>query len=245
MPRFFIPKEQIPTITGSDVHHIRDVLRMKTGDFLELLDGTGKVYRVRILKIEQERIICEIISQQQIETEPKVKVTIAQALPKGRKMDLVVEKCTELGVYQIIPMLTERTIAKTAKLDRWRKIAKSAAEQSGRGTIPEVSPLTSFEDILKMRKQFDLALIPWELEKEKTLKQVLKNFLIPQSSNLQIPISRSSNILILVGPEGGFAQKEIDLAKEAGFISISLGKRILRTETAGLMILSALIYEFD
>jgi len=235
MPRIFVTKDQIPNISGSDVHYLRDVLRMRIGDPLELLDGTGNIYEAKILKMEKEKITCEIISLRQQESEPKVKVTLAQALPKASKMDLVVEKATELGVERIIPMLTERTVAKRVKLDRWRRLAKEAAEQSGRAIIPEIFDLTPFEEILKIKSRFDLALIPWELEKEKTLKQALRDFLTPQSPN----------ILVAIGPEGGFSQKEIELAKNAGFVSISLGKRILRTETAGLMVLSALIYEFD
>jgi len=245
MPRIFVAKDQIPNISGSDVHYLRDVLRMKMGDQLELLDGAGKVYLVKILKIEKEKISCEILSSYQQDSELKVKVTLAQALPKANKMDFVVEKCTELGVGRIIPMLTERTIAKKAKLDRWRRLAKEAAEQSGRAVIPEISDLISFEEVLKTKNQFDLALIPWELEKEKTLKQALKDFLISPSPNLQIPVSQSPNILVAIGPEGGFSQREIERAKSAGFVSVSLGKTILRTETAGLMVLSALIYEFD
>lgn len=231
MHRFFIPKDQIPNITGTDVHHIRDVLRMKVGDRLELLDGTGKIYETKISKIEKNKIACEIISSRTEESKPEVRVTLAQALPKARKMDFIIEKCTELGVNQIIPMLTERTIAKSVKLERSRKIAKEAAEQSGRTVIPEITELIKFEDVLKMRERFDLALIPWELEKEMTLKSSF--------------LHRPSSILALIGPEGGFSQKEIELAKEAGFVPVSLGPRILRTETAGMVILSIINYEFS
>jgi len=232
MHRFFTTKEQLPNLIGSDVHHLRDVLRMKVGDSLELLDGSGKIYTAKISEIEKNKITCEIISSKQEESEPKVKVTIAQSLPKASKMDLIIEKCTELGVHQIIPMQTERTIAKSPKLDRWKKIAKEAVEQSGRAIIPAISPLTDFQEVLKMRNQFELALIPWELEKNNSLKQALTTY-------------RPNHLLILIGPEGGFSQKEIELAKEAGFTPISLGKRILRTETAGIAVLSAIMYEYD
>jgi len=232
MHRFFVTKEQIPSITGSDVHHIRDVLRMKAGDSLELLDGMGKVHEAKISKIEKDKIICEVLSSHLEENEPKVKVALAQALPKARKMDFIIEKCVELGVNRIIPMLTERIVPKSVKLDRWQKISKSSAEQSGRAVIPEISPLTRFEEVLRLREKFDLALIPWELEKGITLKQVLKNLISP-------------NILIAIGPEGGFSQEEIKLSKEAGFVSVSLGKRILRSETAGMAALSAIMYELE
>jgi 16S rRNA (uracil1498-N3)-methyltransferase len=235
MRRFFLPKGRIPEITGADVHHIRDVLRMQPGDGLELLDGTGKIYTARISDIGKEKIRCEALSVREEEIEPKVKVTLAQSLTKGHKMDLVIEKCTELGVFNIIPMATERTVAKTAKADRWRRIAKEAAEQSARAIIPDISPLMDFEEVLKLRKQYDQALIPWELEKNHTLK---KHF-------TDIPISRHPDILIMIGPEGGFSQSEVEQAKRAGFISVSLGKRVLRTETAGMAVLAAIMYESE
>lgn len=241
MRRVFVPAEQIPVITGSDAHHIRDVLRMKTGDRLELLDGTGMVHEAEIKEIKKEKIVCRIIESGKTSTssvesskvESRIRITLAQSLLKTSRMDFVVEKCTELGVNQIIPMLTERTVAGKAKLDRWKKIAKSAAEQSGRAIIPEISPLMKFEGVLKMRNQFDLALIPWELEKEKTLKNVLTD---PRITELP-------DILFLVGPEGGFSQKEIKQAIKAGFVPLSLGKRILRAETAGMAVLAAIMYE--
>lgn len=228
-----MPSSQIPEIAGSDVHYLRDVLRAKVNDPIELLDGTGKIYEAKISKIEKGKIVCIIISSRQQESEPSVKVTLAQALPKARKMDFIIEKCTELGIERIIPMLTERTVGKSAKLDRWRKIAKEAAEQSGRAVIPEVLPPMKLEEVLKLKNQFDLALIPWELEKERTLKQSLQSPILPPFPH----------ILVLIGPEGGFSQKEIELAREAGFIPISLGKRILRTETAGMAVISAVMYE--
>lgn len=235
MHRFFVDKDQVPTITGSDVHHIKDVLRMKAGDKLELLDGTGKIYSAKILQITNEKIICKVISSRQDESEPKVKITLAQCLPKAKKMDLIIQKCSELGAHKIIPTLSERSIAKGEKLDRWKKIAKEAAEQSSRSSIPEITSLTKFEDVLKLKNEYDLALIPWELEKSNSLKKHLTDN----------RLTGYSDILIIIGPEGGFSQKEIELAKKAGFISVSLGKRILRTETAGMAILSILMYELE
>jgi 16S rRNA (uracil1498-N3)-methyltransferase len=206
---------------------------MKTGDRLELLTGDGRVHEAKIISLAPDRIDCEIISSRVADSEPKIKITLAQGLPKGRKIDLIVEKCVELGVREIIPLLTERTVAKEAKLERWRKIAKEAAEQSKRAIIPGVKPLTKFEDVLKLKDQFDLALIPWEEEKKTSLKQALA-------------ASRTArSILLLIGPEGGFSETEVGSAKKAGFISVSLGKRILRTETAGLATLAAIMYELE
>ena len=232
MHRFFVPQDQIPTIIGSDAHQIKNVLRLKVGDQIELLDGTGKIHTSKITKMEQNKIACNVLSTKHDETEPKIKVTLAQCLPKAKKMALIIQKCTELGIRQIIPTLSERSIAKGEKLDRWKKIAKEAAEQSGRSTIPEIAPLTKFADILKLKSQFDIALIPWELEKEITLKQILST---------QPP----NHLLVLIGPEGGFSQEEIKLAQEAGFTPVSLGKRILRTETASMAILAMIMYAFE
>ncbi|MFC1571733.1 16S rRNA (uracil(1498)-N(3))-methyltransferase [Candidatus Margulisiibacteriota bacterium] len=232
MHRFFVPQDQIPIIAGSDAHQIKDVLRLKTGDQLELLDGSGKVYSAKISEIKNERIICEIISSRQEKAKSAVKITLAQCLPKAKKMDLIIQKCTELGVDRIIPTLSERSIAKTEKLERWKKIAKEAAEQSGRTTIPEISQLTKFEDVLKINA--DLKLIPWELEQNRSLKQMLTDH----------RFTGSPDLLCLIGPEGGFSKKEVAAAQSAGFTSVSLGPRILRTETAGLAILAMINYEF-
>jgi 16S rRNA (uracil1498-N3)-methyltransferase len=235
MHRFFTPPDQFPVITGADAHQVKDVLRMKAGEHLELFTGDGQVHEAKIIGLAKDRIDCEIIFSTAAESEPKTKITLAQGLPKGRKMDLIVEKCVELGVRQIIPMLTERTVAKETKPLRWRKIAKEAAEQSKRALIPEIKPLTKFEDVLSLKAEFDLAIIPWELEQKTTLKQALT----PHCSLLPAP----SSILLLIGPEGGFSEAEIAAAKKAGFISVSLGPRILRTETAGLAALAAITYE--
>jgi 16S rRNA (uracil1498-N3)-methyltransferase len=232
MHRFFVPPDQLPIVSGSDAHQIKDVLRMKSGDQLELLDGTGKIYSAKISRIEKDQVVCAVLEHRTLNTELGTEVTIAQCVPKAKKMDNIIQKCTELGVARIIPTLSERSIAKGEKLERWKKIAKEAAEQSGRATIPAIAPLTKFDAVLKLKDQFDLALIPWELEKETALKSIVKN-------------KKITNLLILIGPEGGFSQKEIDRAKEAGFTSISLGKRILRTETAGMAMLAMLAYELE
>jgi 16S rRNA (uracil1498-N3)-methyltransferase len=237
MPRFFTPREQFPAVVGTDAHQIKNVLRMKLGDRLELLTGDSQVHEAKIIGLAKDRIECEIISSAPADSEPKIKITLAQGLPKGRKMDLIVEKCVELGVHQIIPLLTERTVGKEAKLERWRKIAKEAAEQSKRAIIPEIKSLSKFENVLKLKTEFDLSLIPWELEQKTTLKQAL-------TSNYSLPPSLSS-ILLLIGPEGGFSQSEVATAVKAGFVSVSLGPRILRTETAGLAALISILYELE
>lgn len=239
MHRFFLGKDQIPIIAGSDVHHIKDVLRMKVGNELELLDGSGKIYNAKIAEMEKDKIICEVLSERVEEFESKIKVTLAQCLPKAKKMDLIIQKCTELGAHKIIPTLSERSVSKGEKLPRWRKIVKEAAEQSGRSIIPEIAPLTPFEQVLKLKPEFDLALIPWELERETSLKKVLTTHLPAGKAG------QPNNLLILIGPEGGFSRKEIELAKPAGFTPLSLGPRILRTETAAMVVLSIINYEYS
>jgi 16S rRNA (uracil1498-N3)-methyltransferase len=233
MPRFFVPKDQIPEITGSDAHQIKNVLRMQKGDTLEILDGTGAIYQAKIADVRAGKVICEITSSTPQENEAKVKVTIAQCLPKGKKMDLIIQKCTELGTDKIIPVLSERSIAKADKLERWQKIAKEAAEQSGRSTIPAISPLMHFEEVLKIISNYDLALIPWELEKTNSLKHQLSL------------VCSLRSLVFLIGPEGGFSHQEIDLARKAGCVPVSLGKNILRTETAGMAALAMLSYAFS
>lgn len=233
--RIFVSKDQLPIITGSDVHYIKDVLRLKANDQLELLDGCGTIYLAKIVELNKETVVCQIISGQQDSLNLKVKVTIAQALPKAAKMDLIIQKSTELGVSQIIPMLSERCVAKKAKLGRWQKIAKEASEQCGRADLPAITELQSFAQVLSQGKNFDLALIPWELEKTITLKQVLKN----------LTAEKPLTLLIVIGPEGGFSQQEVEQAKAHAFTSVSLGPRILRTETVALNLLSIINYVFS
>lgn len=230
MPRLFVSAKQFPDITGPDVHYLRDVLRLKPKDELELLDGTGLVHSARIETITQERITCQVVSTRLADSEPRTLITLAQALPKASKMDFIVEKCTELGVSRIIPMQTSRTIAQGIKFERWRKIAKEAAEQSGRAIIPKISDPIKLAEVLKLKDQFDLALIPWELEKNNDLKSILRP-------------THPTSLLVLIGPEGGFTREEVAAAQQAGFIPVSLGKRIMRTETAGLATIANIIYE--
>ena len=166
-------------------------------------------------------------------------MTIAQGLPKNPKMELIIQKATELGASKIIPVATERSIVKISKekaagkIDRWQKIAKEAAEQSGRSNIPLIDGITDFDDILNSRDEYDKCVMLWELEKEITLKSFLKR-------NQKI-----KSLLVMIGPEGGFSRKETERAKEKGFITVSIGNRILRTETASLAVLSMIDYEFE
>jgi len=240
-PRFFITPEQVRephiTVTGDDLRHIRTVLRKQPGDLLTLLDGRGMEYIVRIATMEPSEIDTEIIEQRKREL-PTVRVTLGQGLPKSDKMDLIVQKATELGVSSIVPLVTERTIVKVRdeekRVIRWQKIAREAAMQSGRPDIPQVETICSFSEFIRTLAPGPqtLLLFPWE-EGTVPIKQVLR----------QTPEAR--NIALLIGPEGGFSQAEADAAKDKGFHLVSLGPNILRTETAAIASLSAISYEFS
>ena len=230
MHRFFVPHHQISgsevTIEGADADQIKNVLRLKPGEEIEVLDGAGKVYAANIKEVRKDRITCSIASSMSVKNEPKVKIAIIQSIPRESKMDFIIQKCTELGVDKIIPCVSERTIIKLdddrkdKRLVRWQRIAKEAAEQSSRGMIPTIEEVKRFKDALKESENYDLSIIPWELEEEVSIKDLLK-----KNKN-------AKSILIAIGPEGGFSKEEVELAKKSGFKPASLGKRILRTETA-------------
>ncbi len=239
---FFVPPSQIKnqniTIWGQDAHHIQNVLKMSKGEKIIIQDGENHKYLCEIEEITAEKIIAKIIKQENSLSENKIKIALAQSLPKASKLDFIIQKTTELGIDKIIPFTSERSIPRieekiSAKLTRWQKIAQSAASQSGRSHIPQVESLKTWEEILSGIKNYGLSLIPWENEKENSLKSILLQNKIPQ------------NILVIIGPEGGFSHAEVNSAKKMGAIPISLGPRILRCETAPLNIISILNYVFE
>lgn len=239
MQRFF--SSNINEITGSDARQIQKVLRSKTGDKLIVCDGTTKSYLAEISDIKKDSISINIKKELHEDTEPKVKITLAQCLPKGSKIDYIIQKSVELGVFDIIPVSSERSISRIEgkedkKKERWQKISKEAAEQSGRQIIPQIHSPISFDNLLS-KQNYDLKLIPWELEKKNHLRNVLKSVGTGRDLSLRI--------MVVIGPEGGFSQDEINKAKSSGFTSISLGKRILRTETAPIAVISNIFYELE
>ncbi len=245
MNRFFVLPgsidKDILTVSGHDVNHIKNVLRLKAQDELVCFDGKGMEYLCSIESFGKDCVSARILSSQKTDTEPSVKITLVQALPKASKMDLIIQKSVELGVHKIIPITTERTVAKGEKLERWRKISKEAAQQCGRAIIPEVSPVLNFDEFLELApslsrgisKDFDLKLIPWENEKQISLKSVLKEH------------TNTNSIAVLIGPEGGFSKKEVAGAVAHGFKPVSLGRTVLRTETAGMAAAAMIIYELE
>ena len=239
-PRFFISPDQISgveaVVTGEDVRHIATVLRMKTGDELLLSDGEGTEYAVKIKHIEQSGITTEVTGQSKQEIRYP-RITLGQGLPKSDKMDFIVQKATELGASNIIPLVTERTIVKIRdeekRIVRWQKIAREAAMQSNRPDITKLLPIRRFDDYLRTLDPGPrtLLLLPWE-EGTEPIKNVLR----------QNPSAK--NIIVIIGPEGGFSKTEAGAARTRGFLPVSLGPNILRTETAAIAVLSMIGYEY-
>lgn len=241
MPKFFFNKNDISRgqvqLFGEDEKHIKTVLRAREGEEVTLCDGEGMDYQCRIASLERG-VLLDVLSKEVCETEPKTKITLYQGLPKADKMELIIQKCVELGVDRIVAVSTERAIVKldkkeTKKLERWQKIAEAAAKQSGRGKIPEIGQqVLKFKEAVAEAKELDGAIIPYEREQETGIRQFVQNF-------------KGESVGVFIGPEGGFADEEIALAQESGIIPITLGKRILRTETAGMTTTAILLYELD
>lgn len=241
MPRFFVLPEKVGEnqiiLDGDNAHHIKNVLRLKVGEEVTVCDSCGYDYQSKILQIASDSVIAEILQRQKTVSEPSIAITLYQALPKGDKMDFIVQKCVELGIDRIVPMNTKRCIVKInqkeeKKISRWQKISVSAAKQSGRGKIPEISPVMNFTQALEDASRLSKALIPYELEQTTSLHQLKEDFC-------------GNSIGIFIGPEGGFSVEEIEQAIKAKIMPVTLGKRILRTETAGMVTLAILLYELE
>lgn len=244
MYQFFVESHQINisdkcvTILGSDVNHIRNVLRMKVGEEIAVSNGVdGKEYRCGITSFEEDKVICELRFVKEDNVELPAKVYLFQGLPKADKMELIVQKAVELGVYRIIPVSAKRCVVKlddkkaASKIARWQGIAEAAAKQSKRAIVPEVAPVMTFGQAVKMAAEMDVRLIPYELAEGMELtRELMEN------------ISPGESVAVFIGPEGGFEETEISLAMESGIKPITLGKRILRTETAGMTVLSWIVY---
>ena len=241
MYRFFVEKEQIGEktirIIGSDVNHIRNVLRMKPGEEILISDGEKKEYHCEIKTLDPEYVEALIMFVKEEGLELPSKVYLFQGLPKNDKMELIIQKAVELGVYAVVPVATKRAVVKlddkkeAKKLVRWQSISESAAKQAKRLIIPEVMPVMSFKEAVDFSQTMDVRLIPYELaENMAYTRQVLSQ------------IKPGQSIGIFIGPEGGFAEEEVELALNSGMETITLGKRILRTETAGMTVLSILMY---
>ena len=246
MQRFFVEPHQIDEeahqihITGSDVNHISNVLRMKTGEELWISDGSKYEYRCTIESFEPDEVLLHIVYSQEPEYELPCRIYLFQGLPKADKMELIIQKAVELGAYEIIPVETKRCVVKldgrksAKKTARWQQIAESAAKQSKRMLIPNVHEVLTFREALKYAESMDVRLVPYELTRG-----------MQETKEILAGIEPGQSVGIFIGPEGGFEEKEIEAAIEAGAKPITLGKRILRTETAGLAILSVLMFQLE
>lgn len=245
MPKFFVKSNQIKneqiTIIGTDVNHIVNVLRLKINDKIKVCnEECSDNYIAQIIEINKENVICNILEKLNLSTESDIHINIFQGLPKTDKMELIIQKCTELGVKEITPVEMKRCVVKLdkktsiKKVERWQKIAEVAAKQSGRDSICKINKIINIKNICNMCKDYDIVLVPYENEENITLKEVLNN--IPKNI---------SNIGIVIGPEGGFEKEEIEYLKQNNFKIVTLGKRILRTETVSIAVSSVILYELS
>jgi 16S rRNA (uracil1498-N3)-methyltransferase len=246
MRKFFVDSNQINgdfiTIIGDDVNHIKNVLRLSENDKVLIgIKNEGKNYICKISEILKKDIVCKIIEEAQAVSESKVKIDIFQGLPKADKMELIIQKGTELGVNNFIPVNFKRTVVKfdekdkAKKLDRWQKIAEVAAKQSMRDNIPQIKNIENIKNVCNLISEYDIVLVAYECEEKNSLKNELKKLV--NKENLKIAV--------VIGPEGGIEENEVEALKEAGAKIVSLGKRILRTETVALAMTAIINYELE
>ena len=246
MSKFFVKNNQINNnsinIIGEDINHISNVLRMKKEDELQVCNQeTGENYITKITSFTKEKIECEIVKKIDRTIESNVDITLFQGIPKFDKMELIIQKNIEVGVRKIVPVLMERTVVKldektiNKKIERWQKISEVAAKQSMRDIIPEIENVIKLKDIEK--QNYDIILVAYENEDKNMLKSELIKLKNEKDSQY--------NIAIVIGPEGGISSKELEILKNMGAVFVSLGKRILRTETAGIVMSGNIIYELE
>lgn len=245
MPKFFVKNNQIEndkiTIIGTDVNHIANVLRLKINDQIKICnEETAQNYIAKITEINKEDVECKIVEKIASNTEATVHITIFQGLPKADKMELIIQKCTELGVKEITPVQMKRCVTKldekssSKKIERWQKIAEVAAKQSGRDAICKINNVINIKNICNICQKYDIVLVPYENEENISLKDVIKD--LPQNIK---------KIGIVIGPEGGFEEQEIEILRQSNCKIVTLGERILRTETVAIAVSSVILYEFS
>ncbi|MCD7737000.1 MAG: 16S rRNA (uracil(1498)-N(3))-methyltransferase [Lachnospiraceae bacterium] len=245
MHHFFADTEQIGEkeihITGSDVNHIRNVLRIGPGEQISVSDKNAVTYRCEVTRLEESCVTAKILWSQEADTELPSRVVLFQGLPKADKMEFIIQKAVELGACEIVPMATRRAVVKLdakkaeARRKRWNAIAESAAKQAKRTIIPEVKPVTAFAEGVRYASEMDRKFIPYELA-PRGMEATRAAF---------EAIRPGDSIAVFIGPEGGFDEREIELAQQEGILPITLGRRILRTETAGMAVLSALMFQLE
>ena len=242
MSRFYVPKEAVNgnkiIIGGKEAHHILDVMRLKVSDRVTVFDGTGKEYTGIVREADRRSLSLEITATRDVANKKNCYVTLIQAIPKKDKMDHIIEKATELGVERIVPVVTERTIPdwgdskKTSAVERWRKISLEAAKQCGRADIPEIGPIAGMKEAINSVEGYDLKLMAALSDKAVKLKDALKP-------------CRNGKVAVAIGPEGDFTAEEISLSEKNGFKVVTLGPRVLKSDTAALAALAAINYEYQ
>lgn len=239
MRKFFINQNIVQGdmvfITGLDYNHIKNVLRMKIGNNIIVNNKSNFEYEVQIISFEDDRVSAKIIRQIEMQSEPSVNLTLFQGIPKGDKMELIIQKAVEIGVKKIIPIITDRVVVKLdeksakKKTERWQKISEEAAKQSRRNAIPEVTLPAKFKDVIQSLDYYDLKILLYENEKKQSIRNIFDK-----------TTNKPKNIAVFIGPEGGLSDEEIEMSKDM-YIA-SLGPRILRTETAGLVAATIILY---
>ena len=243
MHQFFVGEEQVGrdfiTITGSDVNHIKNVLRMRPGEKVRISSREGHDYFCRICEIAEDFVQAEFLAEDAPSTELSGKIYLFQGIPKGDRMETVIEKAVELGVYEIIPVAMRYCVVKldekkaAARVVRWQKLAEAAAKQAKRSRIPVVHPLMEFKEAVSYASSCDVRLVPYENERGmESMREALSL------------IKKGDSVSVFIGPEGGFSEEEIALAKDT-MKAISLGRRILRTDTAGIAVMSMLMLKME
>lgn len=254
MPRFFVPVDNISgeliEITGDDANHISRSLRMAAGEEITVCDMRGGEYRCVLESFEGGRVIARITDSRKVSAEPPCKIRLYQAYPKGDKLDVIVQKAVELGVYSITPFESERCVSRpdmksaARKTERWQRIALEAAKQCGRGIIPSVNPPLSFDEMLTDASLADIPIFCYEGDGTDSLETILSQYKRKQCTDGDKD-RHTPQISVVIGSEGGFSRLEADMAKNAGFYCAGLGKRILRCETASGFVLACISYEFE
>ena len=248
MPKFFVKSEQIKEkeiiIKGQDVNHIKNVLRAKVGEKIEIGNNEKQEnFLCEIIELNKEQIVCNILKKLDSKAESKAQITIIQGIPKADKMELIIQKAVELGAYDIQPIEMQRCVVKLDNKDkikkqqRWQKIAEVAAKQCGRDRITQIKEIINMKNICQISNNYDILLVSYENEENNKLKQEIEKIKKINKENIKIGI--------VIGPEGGIDEKEIEIFKENNAEIITLGPRILRTETVALNILSILMYELE
>ena len=248
MYRFFVNnsqiKQNIVIIKGKDVNHIKNVLRLNLNDKIEIVDlDTNQIFICGIKSFKESYIECNIIDKYKDSNEPNVYIHVLQGIPKFEKMELIIEKCIELGASEFTPIIMRRCVVKLdgkseeKKVERWNKIAEVAAKQSKRDIVPVINHCRNIKNICKILKNYDIVLVAYENEREYSLKKAIKN--------IKALKYQSYRIAIIIGPEGGIDSDEIEELVKSGFKIVSLGKRILRTETAPIAMVSNIIFELE